>query len=364
MYSLPENHIAEISLIGTGGGYGESLVIHLGNQKWVVIDSCVNNNTGENLPLEYLKSIGVNLDNVVLILVTHWHDDHCKGISDILAECKNARLAMSPVLDSKKFLNYVSINEEKVSTTESNSSYTEFVKCISILIEERKQSYKRASKDRSLYEFNEGKINSSIISLSPSDHSLEMYEFVLTDLSKKYASPHIKGRKEETNHKSVVCLIKLGEHRALLGADMEVHSDTRLGWLSILNELGSLDKKSTYFKISHHGSETGYHERIWSELLENSPVSTITPWNANMKLPTIEMLHQYQQHTKSLFKTSKVTSTKKPKKRSKEVSKLMMRLNYKPEEIVFSLGIIQCRINITDPHDSWRIELIGEALKI
>ena len=42
VYDLPGAHTAEITLIGTGGGYGESCVVHYGENNWAVIDSCVD----------------------------------------------------------------------------------------------------------------------------------------------------------------------------------------------------------------------------------------------------------------------------------------------------------------------------------
>ena len=47
--------IAEINLIGTGGGYGESIVAHIGNNEWIIIDSCEDPNSKTCLPLELLR---------------------------------------------------------------------------------------------------------------------------------------------------------------------------------------------------------------------------------------------------------------------------------------------------------------------
>lgn len=101
----PNNWIGEVTLIGTGGGYGESILVHLGFNNWIVIDSCVNPNTNESLPLWYLESIGVDVSkDVKLIICTHWHDDHIIGISTLLKKCLNAKFCMSKASDTKKFL--------------------------------------------------------------------------------------------------------------------------------------------------------------------------------------------------------------------------------------------------------------------
>ena len=78
----PEFGELEVSLFGPG--VGEAACVHLGQGKWLLIDSCLNPNSGEPASLEYLKSLGVNpASDVVLIVVSHWHDDHVRGITKI-----------------------------------------------------------------------------------------------------------------------------------------------------------------------------------------------------------------------------------------------------------------------------------------
>ena len=35
-------NLFRVSLIGTGGGYGESVVVQLGMNNWMVVDSCID----------------------------------------------------------------------------------------------------------------------------------------------------------------------------------------------------------------------------------------------------------------------------------------------------------------------------------
>jgi glyoxylase-like metal-dependent hydrolase (beta-lactamase superfamily II) len=84
-FDQPNSEILEVTVIGTGGGYGESVVVHLGNGKWIVIDSCIDPKSRISLPLLYLNKIGVNVPrDVVIILCTHWHDDHLQGLFQLL----------------------------------------------------------------------------------------------------------------------------------------------------------------------------------------------------------------------------------------------------------------------------------------
>src|SRR5665213_2669888 len=111
VYDLPNANTAEITLIGTGGGYGESCIIHYGDNCWAVVDSCQNPTTKECLPLSYLKQIGVDVArDVKVIICTHWHNDHILGISDLFNECENSFFSFSRANDWPKFLKWVSLD--------------------------------------------------------------------------------------------------------------------------------------------------------------------------------------------------------------------------------------------------------------
>src|SRR4051812_26045765 len=102
-YVLPSRNTAEITLIGTGGGYGESCVIHLGNNHWIVVDCCVDPKKNSCLPLQYLENFKVDLKkDVKLIICTHWHNDHILGLSQLLEKCCSADLCFGRAIDRKK----------------------------------------------------------------------------------------------------------------------------------------------------------------------------------------------------------------------------------------------------------------------
>ena len=92
----------EVSLLGPG--YGESVVVHLGDGEWMVVDSCTGSD-GEPAALEYLNGIGVDPgSSVKMIVATHWHDDHTRGMSRIVEECTSARFCCAPALRDKDLL--------------------------------------------------------------------------------------------------------------------------------------------------------------------------------------------------------------------------------------------------------------------
>ena len=92
----------ELTLLGPG--YGESLVLHLGGGMWVLVDSCLDSD-GFPQALRYLESIDVDpAEAVDLIVATHWHDDHIRGIADLVETCKKATFCCGAVLCQEEFL--------------------------------------------------------------------------------------------------------------------------------------------------------------------------------------------------------------------------------------------------------------------
>jgi glyoxylase-like metal-dependent hydrolase (beta-lactamase superfamily II) len=109
---LPENNLstpprsdeAEVSVFGPG--FGECLVVHLGNNDWIVVDSCTDAESKRPVALEYLETIGVDAaTHVSLVIATHWHDDHIGGFGKLYMACKAARFACSAALNCERMGN-------------------------------------------------------------------------------------------------------------------------------------------------------------------------------------------------------------------------------------------------------------------
>lgn len=102
----PATDELEISVFGRG--YGEAICVHIGNGDWVLVDSCLNPQTATPAGLGYLRSLGVSpADAVRLVTVTHWDDDHIRGIGQIVQECSGAVVACSAALRRVDILQFV-----------------------------------------------------------------------------------------------------------------------------------------------------------------------------------------------------------------------------------------------------------------
>jgi len=356
-------NVAEITLLGTGGGYGESIVIHLGAGEWVIVDSCINPFTKEALPIEYLLSIGVDLKSQVkMVICTHWHEDHIMGISRIYEICESAVLSFARTIDKTKFLQFVSLDYEKLGKEASNSSTIEFNKCLELA--KKKGPIKEASIDKILYHVQTKEFRSKVIALSPSDYSIEKFNDEISSLITDFGPINKKIVVEKPNFKSIVLLMKLGPHRALLGADLEVGKDPQLGWQNIMKHSTFRHEKSSLFKIPHHGSENSYHKDMWTILMSENPVSALTPFNKGNGLPELHMLNKFSNHTKELYLTSRIISKSKPKKRDRSIEKFLNRIGKAPQEVKFGKGVIQNRIDLTQQNDTWETKVFEEAWKV
>ena len=59
----PKDNEFELSVFGPG--VGECLVVHLGMGKWIIVDSCLDKTGTGPVALEYLNSLGVDIESQV-----------------------------------------------------------------------------------------------------------------------------------------------------------------------------------------------------------------------------------------------------------------------------------------------------------
>jgi glyoxylase-like metal-dependent hydrolase (beta-lactamase superfamily II) len=102
----PDTDEVEVSVFGPG--YGESILVHAGENNWLIVDSCIDPARKEPAPLTYLNQIEVNPKTAVKqVIATHWHDDHVRGLGDIYKTCSSAEFVCSMALNSQEFLELV-----------------------------------------------------------------------------------------------------------------------------------------------------------------------------------------------------------------------------------------------------------------
>lgn len=357
----------KVSLIGTGGGYGESVVIQLGGNNWMVIDSCLDPITKESLPLQYLKSQGVDIESdVKLIVCSHWHNDHILGMENLLNECKSASFALAITSDKEKLLEFIGLDSRQDKLLAKTSSTDIMAKCLEI-VKQRKTSVKTIIQDRLLLSLNQEKLDVKVFALSPSDTVISEFGTEVSELIKDYTpNSNRKVIIRTPNEKCVVLQVCVNGHAVILGGDLETSSDNNHGWLCILDNCDCvLNNKVSLFKIPHHGSENAYEERVWRELFDKSElIGLLSPFmNGKVCLPTKEMLMKFLEKVKHLYITS-YNEQNKPKKRERSIEKAIQKFNPTIKEIQYRKGIVENYIDLDAEDKKWAIKLYDRAFEI
>lgn len=362
MREAPGQTQIEINLFGGGNAYGEAVLIHLGYDKWVVVDSLKNPNTKSSVILEYFKEIGKDPNSINLIVASHWHDDHIKGISDIY-DSSNCRFSISQALPREYMAKLISLDEFKES---ENSGLNEFGNVIRRSIE-REAPLIRAIQDRPLLELNTDECFIKVSALSPSDKSIEVFEQELAQILNDAYDMNLACKKISPNHSSIVLLIQIDDTKILLGADLEINADQNMGWNQVCKS-GSLptSKSIEVFKIPHHGSENGHYDPLWQNFIAKDHIAILTPYGrGRKKLPSVKDQERILKTSPESYITSKGSESSKPKKRDPKVNKILKELSYKVTERKFTFGHIQLRRPVNSKIGSnWEILLHGNARRL
>ena len=306
----PESNQIELSIFGPG--IGECIVLHLGNNKWVVIDSCKDKSAGIPAAIKYLKELQVNpSSSVKLFIVTHWDDDHIGGASEILAECSNARFCCSCALLSKEFLKLTEIYSERSLMISSGTD--EFWRIFQILLERRQGSRKQsagpvwAKADTVLLETNKEShcFDVKIRALSPSDGALTLAFNEIAQLIPNENVPRRRAVAQKSNHVSVALWITIEKAHILLGADLENHPNQNLGWQAVLFK-HDRSQQAAIVKVPHHGSFDAYSSEMWNVMAVPDPIALLTPFASSVKpLPSQSDVKRIQRHTSQVFCTGR-----------------------------------------------------------
>jgi hypothetical protein len=302
----------QIEVCVFGPGYGECIVVHLGNGNWVVVDSCLNE--GEPVAIAYLQALGVDpARSIRAVIATHWHDDHYKGLSQILTKAPAAHIWISSVLTDQEFLRFA-MRMDKNKTAIAGHKITEFVKIIEEISRRRaagQLTYGLADARTSIF-----RIDSSIsghghscevLALSPSHgDTLEFLERIAANMPRarqtKRAVPS-----PSPNRASVATLISVGPLGILLGADVENSGRPTAGWEAILgaHKLHTIGPRASLKKASHHGSENAHNKAVWEDLLSANPLTVLTPWRkGDRRLPTPDGVRNILRLSPDAFSTA------------------------------------------------------------
>ena len=274
--TAPSPDDLEVSIIGPGRG--ECVLVHLGNNEWCVIDSCIARGRDEPVAVEYLNNLKNGaLSGVRLIVATHWHDDHIRGLASMLRQAPDARFACSAALHTDNFLTLV---EAAGSTIQGRSGVDEFASIFQLLVERAAGGKPKKlatpvfaiESRRLLLHLVEGSraFPATVTALSPSDGTVKLAFTDIAQLLPKAGEAQRRIINRAPNHTSVALWIEVGTRRALLGADLEHTGHPGEGWMAVLASHRD-PKAATLFKVPHHGSVNADCPEVWAKMLIEKP---------------------------------------------------------------------------------------------
>lgn len=313
-----------------GCGFGESVIVCLPNGKVGVID-CFSpvlkatdseGRLAANPTLRCLRN-HLRVERLAFIGLTHPHEDHGRGISHLLEDYQD-RVDEIWIFDAFQEISleryFVALfNQrrrlpiERLLNEQPGTFSAELLRIRNLVL---KQTALR-NPNRAIPRVFCGPQTVNLADepvtfhfLGPSTALAQHYKAALVDnLSGVVADDgnmvDDSWRHDSVNHNlaSPSILIEFGNTRILLGGDME-----RQGWTEALRELPdlSVDLASTFVKVSHHGSDSGYIDGLYEQFGRNvPPVAVLTPFNRHRSpLPQREATSYLESRTAELWTTS------------------------------------------------------------
>jgi hypothetical protein len=334
----------------------------------MVVDSCV---TGAGTPaaLEYLESRGIApASSVKMVVATHWHDDHIRGLDAILRACPASRFFCSDALLSEQFLTLVRVAGTH-SLMRSGSGVDEFDGIIAELRRRARGSSQRLAGSGLQYARANRRLwrrevdGAEVWSLSPSDAEFETSVRALGALLPIPGEiPRARTRVASIrpNTTAVVLWIHVPEAEILLGADLEEDGYDDSGWSAIVGSNERPASRASFFKVAHHGSETGHHPSVWTHMLAAEPKAALTPFRrGSVSLPKPKDVSRLKELTPNLFTTCALPASRaKPghpvvAKAFREGTLEIHRMRAPGRVSAYASG-----------HGDWRLELSGGAERL
>lgn len=222
------------------------------DRRWIVVDSCLNPNDRQPAAISYLNSLDVNLEeDVCLVLITHWDDDHIAGIDAVVKACTSADVACSMALTNKEVLSFV---ERQISSaaSRSGSGLDTLRSVLSLCADTGRFIWAKANVP--LYP--RSPFGAAVaVALSPSDDAvsrsieslLQRAREDITATPRRYQAP------ATANGASVAASVIAHDTAILLGADLINAPNPLDGWTAVLS-YARPHTLASVFKIPHHAS--------------------------------------------------------------------------------------------------------------
>ena len=357
----------EIEVSVFGPGYGEAVAVHFGNGKWMLVDSCTFDVERTPAPLAYLEGMDISPEECVsTIVVSHWHDDHVRGIGEIVSRCKSADVFVSSALKNRELITLAS------SLSRRSMMLSSGVDEFSRVVQERVPtsgagapvpSLKWAAPDRCLFrqllDVESSECECSVHSLSPSDEMVTRAIMALSRLLPNERQPKQRIPAPEENDGAVAILVSIGSERILLGSDLE---DGPHGWGAVMGGCTTDFGQPTVLKVPHHGSASSHSTEMWKQCAGNV-CALLTPFRKGRHtIPTSVDVNRILGLTDEAYISTHPNRRKRFKPSNKVVRRFLNGSARWAHEVVPRWGQVRLRKNLLGSSDDrWTVELFGSA---
>lgn len=309
----------EVSLFGPG--VGECVVVHVGDGSWLVVDSCVED-SGRAVALGYLASLGIAPTSIRRVIATHWHDDHIRGLTEVVEAATAAGFVCSGALRREEFLSLIAASPAVRRTTRLASGVDEMTN----ILQRLQQSARHptwASSNQILWRNGAAQLTS----LSPSSATLSRSMLGFAAMAPKLKAALKAVPNVSPNETSVVLHLQCGKAVVLLGADLEVTAAQDAGWHAIVSSSERPQARASTYKVAHHGSKTADLAEIWKVLVDAQPASMVSPFTRS-HLPTNEDVERLKGVSGRLLQTGR--SEVQAVRRDRAVDRTVAQMAKKP----------------------------------
>ena len=366
----PTSDQIEITVLGPG--FGECVLIHVGNGHWVIVDSCVDTRTKQNAALKYLRDIGVDpATSVRLIIATHWHDDHVRGISGLVEACRASRFCCSSALTSQEFLRTI-IPYEHRKIMSGPSGVTEIFAVMECLSGRKNGGVQRqrvwAGSNRRIMKLDANDTGHGrpceVWALSPSDKQIDKFHLELTRLMPQIKETKGRATLQRPNQLAVVSWVQIGELALLLGSDLEETSDPETGWSVIVSNTERPGGRASILKVPHHGSSNAHNNDVWANMLVSAPFAVLAPYHLGGSfLPTHSDAKRITERTSEAYCSSR-RGPPRAKRRDVAVERAIREMGARLKNIEGVTGRVTLRNGGTADWGSWHVSLSDEACRL
>ena len=340
----------EFEVTVLGPGYGESLVLHVGNGVWVAIDSCVDAD-GRPHALRYLDSIGVDpASTVKLIVATHWHDDHVRGLAEMVGTCRAASFCCAAALCRKEFLALVqAIQGRHLSAVGSG---VREIHTVFSHLDSTGRKPTHAISNRVVFQ----RETCRILSLSPGDDVFQRFLVAIEEMIPGRGEDKGRIRSISPNEAAVALWVDAGNFALLLGADLD-----RRGWVTVVHDSERPAGRASVFKVPHHGSEDANETAVWERMLEVSPVAILTPWRrGGHSLPTASDASRILTTAPNAYVTRDRSLSPRTHYKNRVVDRTLRRSGTQLRRLAPHAGAVRLRRPL-ESRRQWTVETLGDA---